>query len=176
MTKGNRGWSGPHPKGADAPTFKHGLSGSRVYNNWAAMKGRCLNPRANHYDCYGGRGITVTKRWLRFENFLADMGIPGPGLTLERKNNNAGYSKQNCRWATRKEQSQNMRSTVLIRAFGKTKTFSEWLTDPRCRVNPSTFRTRKARGWSDQEALTADPRDWIRTRTTRRLRAKTRSQ
>jgi hypothetical protein len=74
------------------------------------MKQRCLNPDNQAYENYGGRGITITKRWMSYENFLADMGRkPSPELTLDRKNNDSGYSKRNCRWATRKQQANNRR-------------------------------------------------------------------
>jgi hypothetical protein len=61
---------------------------------------------------YGGRGIAVEDpRWLQFENFLADMGEPPPGLTLDRRDNERGYCKENCRWATRIEQRNNRRDS-----------------------------------------------------------------
>jgi hypothetical protein len=75
------------------------------------MHSRCYNPACNGFQNYGGRGITVCKRWHKFENFLADMGQrPAPGLTLERTNNSRGYLPSNCKWATQKEQAANKRS------------------------------------------------------------------
>lgn len=73
------------------------------------MKQRCLNPNNAHFAYYGGRGITVTKRWLKFENFFQDMGARPAGLTIERKDNMKGYSKRNCMWATRSQQQRNKR-------------------------------------------------------------------
>ena len=74
------------------------------------MKARCTNPKANYYKDYGGRGIQVCERWLDVRNFIEDM-YPAfkEGLTLDRKDNNKGYSKENCRWASKNLQSENSR-------------------------------------------------------------------
>lgn len=83
-----------------------------TYRSWAAMKARCLNPNLPDYADYGGRGITVCKRWREsFAAFLKDMGERPPDRTLDRKNTNGNYTKANCRWATPKEQVGNRRNT-----------------------------------------------------------------
>lgn len=81
------------------------------YNSWKAMMARCYNPNHVAYDRYGGRGITVCKRWrTSFDEFVKDMGIRPPNKSIDRINNNRGYSKSNCKWSTAIEQSRNRRN------------------------------------------------------------------
>ena len=87
----------------------HGLYATRAYHSWYNMLQRCNNPKNRAYKNYGNRGITVCKRWANFENFFDDMGERPDGLTIERRNNELGYFKENCSWATRTEQNKNMR-------------------------------------------------------------------
>jgi len=87
----------------------HGMTHTRVYSIWEGMIQRCTNKKSTGYDNYGGRGITVCEEWRDFNNFYADMGLPPDRKTLDRKNNDIGYCKDNCRWATWKEQHSNKR-------------------------------------------------------------------
>lgn len=73
---------------------------------------RCKNPISKAYKNYGGRGIKICDRWLKFEHFLADMGPRPEGRTLDRVNVNGNYEPNNCRWATRKEQAMNTRANA----------------------------------------------------------------
>lgn len=91
----------------------HGLSETRTYGIWLHMRGRCLQPTNGRYALYGGRGITICDRWDTFECFYADMGEVPAGLSIDRIDNDKGYSPENCRWATQKEQVHNSRSTKL---------------------------------------------------------------
>jgi hypothetical protein len=93
---------------------KHGMCGSPIYHAWSAMIQRCTNNNSPYYKNYGGRGIKVCDRWLKFENFHDDMkDKPSKKLTLERIDNEKGYFKENCRWATMQEQSRNKRNTQI---------------------------------------------------------------
>lgn len=129
----------------------HGASRTRTYKSWLGMIQRCTNLSNPRYADYGGRGITVCKRWLKFENFLADMGERPPGLFLDRERNNEGYRKSNCRWVTRQVNSSNMRSNVHITHRGKTHTLSEW--SRLCGVHINTLSYRIKAGWSVERAL-----------------------
>lgn len=124
------------------------------YNTWVRMIIRCENPDDRYYHRYGGRGISVCRRWrASFLNFLTDMGTRPPGMdSIERKDNDGNYCKSNCRWATHKDQARNRSSNRLITAFGTTKTLQEWAEE--VRKNPMSILKRLLRGWHPETALT----------------------
>mgnify|MGYP000474487711 CR=1 FL=1 len=93
--------------------IKHGMCGTTTYGVWKTMKHRCLNPKAEHYDRYGGRGIAVCDEWLTFDNFYADMGDQPAGMQIDRENNDGNYEPENCRWVTREVNMRNCTTTRL---------------------------------------------------------------
>ena len=104
----------------------HGRSKTKIYSLWGSMIQRCTNPRNRQFPDYGGRGITICRRWRRFENFFRDMGASPVGRSLERRNNDQGYRPSNCYWATRGEQNSNTRKNRWLTHAGITDTLSGW--------------------------------------------------
>jgi hypothetical protein len=131
----------------------HGMAKSLTYKIWQSMIQRCANSKDRCYPDYGGRGITVCDRWLNsFESFIEDMGErPSKDHSIDRIDNGKGYSPDNCRWATRKEQQRNRRSNRWVNVEGCAKTVAEWgeITGQDC----GTIRSRLRLGWSDYDSV-----------------------
>ena len=110
-------------KGKKCLSYRHGatldLKIRPTYKVWVVMKQRCNNPNDRSYHNYGGRGIYYDESWNDFETFLKDMGVCPKGLSLERIDNDKNYSKENCKWATRKEQNNNRRDNTFFIIDGK---------------------------------------------------------
>ncbi len=139
-------------------TERHGESrkgkATLEYVSWMSLKNRCNNKKGQNYKDYGGRGITVCDRWMQcFENFLEDMGRrPTPQHSIDRIENDKGYYKENCRWATGKVQTNNARSNVMIEYNGERMTASQW--DDRLGFKKGTVWNRHYRGWDIQRIIT----------------------
>lgn len=126
---------------------------SSTYTSWNNMVNRCKNPNVPNYSDYGGRGIKVCDRWLKFENFLADMGEKPKRTSIERINNNGDYEPGNCRWATNKEQQNNKRNNRLITFNGKTQTMAQWAEEFCVEMYILSNRINRD-GWTIERALT----------------------
>lgn len=155
----------PHVNGGRVPKHGHSRRSGRTpeYRAWKRLTDRCYNPKCAAFENYGGRGITVCDRWRGpqgFQNFLADMGEkPNPKhlFSLERIDNNKGYSPENCRWATYQEQARNTRWNRLITYNNETLCLEEWAT--RLGMKSATLAQRLKR-LPTHEAFTQPIRDW----------------
>ena len=116
------------PRARRVPDLRHGLSYTPEYRAWQTMRHRCTCPASPAYARYGGRGITICDRWLNSPaNFLADMGPrPSPRHEIDRIDNNAGYSPENCRWVVRSVNDRNRRSNHWIEYRGERRVLQEW--------------------------------------------------
>lgn len=125
---------------------------AKEYNAWRDIRFRCNSTKSPHYKSYGGRGITLCSSWQRsFFNFLDDMGKAPEGFTIERVDNDKGYSKENCVWATWKTQAQNRRSNRFLEINGEKKTVSQW-SDYVGRTK-GCILSRLRRGMSEKDAV-----------------------
>lgn len=127
---------------------------SRAYAAWLGMKQRCTNKKLKQWKDYGGRGITFCRRWEEFENFLADMGEPGPGMSLDREDNDRNYSKENCRWADRVTQRHNSRGPFRFVEINGQKLILAEAVKLFGVVGYMTALNRIHTGWSPVEAIT----------------------
>ena len=132
----------------------HGMTGTRPYKIWLKILDRCYNKNHKFYSDYGGRGIVVCDKWRHsFSAFWNDMRNGYfPEGTMERIDVNAGYSPNNCRWATRAEQMHNRRDNLYLTLNGKRQRIQEWCAD--LKLNRQTVISRLHHGWTEEDALT----------------------
>ena len=139
---------------------KYGNRGRRhsLYEIWAGMIKRCTNPKCNSFEDYGGRGIEVCDGWRNdYKAFHEWSLVHGwkEGLTIDRRDNESGYSPENCRFVTMAVNSRNKRTTRNITAFGETKCASEWIRDSRCVMGLDGLLKRLRSGMTPEEAISA---------------------
>ncbi len=148
----------------------HNMGKTRFYDIWTKIKNRCLNKNNKNYNQYGKRGITIHPQWLKFENFRDDMLTNynehckkngEKNTTIERINNNGNYEPNNCKWATREEQSNNKRNNHLLTFNGQTLTFSQW--EHKLNFKHNTLHNRiNVYKWSIERALNQPASSGIR--------------
>lgn len=137
---------------------KHGDCGTRLYDIYHNMKGRCYDKKDTRYKYYGGRGIQICDEWLGEDGYLtfkkwSFSNDYSGNLLIERKDNDGNYSPENCKWATIKEQANNTRQNRRFTYDGETKTIAEWSE----KVNiayPCLRKRLMLRGWNIEKALT----------------------
>lgn len=131
----------------------------KISRTYAGIIDRCYNPSHNSYEDYGGRGITVCKEWIEspgaFFDWCSEQNINTQGLQLDRTDNSKGYSPDNCKFVTPKDNMRNRRSTRRINAWGESKTMVEWTEDSRSTpgLQWKTLRDRVGRGWDAELAI-----------------------
>lgn len=131
---------------------------TKLYKIWCGIKRRCQNYDASHYKYYGKRGICVCDEWTHnfrpFYEWAISNGYQD-GLTIDRIDNDKGYSPENCRWATITEQNRNKRCNTIFSYRGVAKTLAEWsdIVD----IDPHMISGRVKRGWSFEDAITIRP-------------------
>lgn len=127
------------------------------HDAWGSMIQRCHNTKDHRYKNYGGRGITVCRRWRRsYISFLSDVGRrPSQKHSIDRRDNSLGYTPSNVRWATNKEQCRNTRRTKVLTVAGVTDCLMGW--QERTGIDYRTINGRLRRGWDVEKAVTMRP-------------------
>lgn len=133
---------------------KHNSVGTRLYRIWRNMKERCYNPNNTYYKNYGERGITICDEWrdnfVEFQKWAISNGYQDD-LTIDRINNNKGYEPNNCQWATRMEQSNNLKKNIILEYNEEKHTMAEWSRI--LNISYIALCHRIERGWSVERAL-----------------------
>ena len=142
-------------KSCGCSRIKHGKAHTKTWRIWVEMRQRCDNKQNKNYLHYGRRGINYCPRWQEFTNFLADMGECPAGMSLERINNNQGYSKENCKWATSFEQTRNKRTNRFYTYKGERLCLRDW--EKKLEVSKG-YLTKRLRRMSFIQAITTPNR------------------
>lgn len=132
--------------------YSHGMSKTKTYIVWHSMKARCYDSNNKHYKDYGGRGITYQDNWEDFRNFFNDLGECPKGFSLERKDVNGNYTKENCCYIPMSEQAYNRRDTIRFTFNGELqplRKICKQLGLPYARVYARLFKL----GWSFEESI-----------------------
>jgi len=136
---------------------KHKLHGHPLYSTWKAIRQRTSNPNSPAYPNYGGRGIHLDPAWDDFAQFVKDMDDkPTPEHQIERRDNDKGYSADNCYWATRLQQMRNTRRNRILTLNGVSKCVPEWAEH--LGIGVGAIHSRIKYGWSDEKTLTTPVR------------------
>lgn len=123
------------------------------YRAWKEMRGRCYRRTNTSYVWYGARGIRVCRRWVKYENFLADMGRKPKNTSLERRNNDGHYTPTNCYWASNAQQARNKRTNRWLTHRGVTLTITDWAR--RLGVDLATLQYRLSRNWPPDDVFSS---------------------
>lgn len=133
--------------------LRHKKSRSKEYTALVNIKDRCYNTNNKYYNDYGGRGIKVSNEWLNsFETFLNDMGECPKKFTIDRINNELGYSKENCKWVSQKEQIRNRRNTLIVTYNNETKPLAQFCEELGL-VYDTILNRIKRLNWKIEDAL-----------------------
>lgn len=139
----------------------HGKTNTSEFKIWGSILTRVKNPKYHSFELYGGRGIGISEEWSNsFEAFLRDMGPrPSPKHSVERIDVNGNYCKENCRWATQREQCRNKRTNHLVTYKGETLPLVVWTE--RLGFRKTTLRNRLVSGWSIEMAMTEPEKEKV---------------
>jgi hypothetical protein len=150
-------------KGKIPSNKRHGISKTPIYYAWANMLKRCTDPKNDQYYNYGARGIKPCEKWMTCEGFLEDMQESySKGLTLDRLDNDKGYSKENCKWSTLTEQANNKRNNTIVEFRGETERLIYFLE--KYNIKRHQYYSRIKIGWSVEDALTKPIKKSIRNK------------
>lgn len=150
----------------------HNMSKSRLYQEWAGIKSRCVYKSAENKPYYGGRGIKMCDEWANsfecFRDWAMENGYKDD-LTIERIDNNGDYCPENCKWIPKAEQSSNRRNCVIVTYNGKTQNLNDWCKELGLDYKRVNNRMKKL-GWTFEKAISEPVNVNKRNMKTRKLK------